>query len=164
MDWYDLDKVLAAAELPEVARRLGMDVEQRGANLIARCPFHEDTRPSLVLYPSDGGQHSHFHCFSCHAHGYAVDLVKKTQGLEFRPAIEWLARSLGIPPQPVAAGRGSTQKAPREDALTFAQRVFDQRHNETAFVEWCKTRRFDRDFLFDFGLRYRPKASRNCST
>ena len=39
MDWYDLDKVLAAAELPEVARRLGMDVEQRGANLIARCPL-----------------------------------------------------------------------------------------------------------------------------
>ncbi|MDB0511451.1 toprim domain-containing protein, partial [Ralstonia solanacearum] len=159
MDWYDLDKVLAAAELPEVARRLGMDVEQRGANLIARCPFHEDTRPSLVLYPRDGGQHSHYHCFSCHAHGYAVDLVKKTQGLEFRPAIEWLARSLGIPPQPGAAGRAATKEAPREDALAFAQRVFDQRHNETAFVKWCETRRFDRKFLFDFGLRCLPVGS-----
>ncbi|MGF6467000.1 CHC2 zinc finger domain-containing protein [Paraburkholderia youngii] len=159
MDWYDLDKVLGAAELPEVARRLGMEVEQRGANLVTRCPFHEDTRPSLVLYPRDASRHSHYHCFSCHAHGYAVDLVKEVQGLEFRPAIEWLARNLGIAPKPVVAGRGVIKEVPREDALAFAQRVFDQKHDESAFVEWCQTRHFDRNFLFDFGLRCLPVGS-----
>ncbi|NPT47179.1 toprim domain-containing protein [Paraburkholderia sp. 1N] len=159
MDWYDLDEVLTAAELPEVARRLGMEVEQRGANLVTRCPFHEDTRPSLVLYPREAGRHSHFHCFSCHAHGYAVDLVKKAQGLEFRPAIEWLARSLSIAPKSVAAGRGGNRELTREDALAFAQRVFNQRHDESAFAEWCEARRFDRDFLFDFGLRCLPAGS-----
>jgi DNA primase catalytic core len=159
MDWYDLDEVLAAAELPEVARRLGLEVEKRGANLVMRCPFHEDTRPSLVLYPRDGGRHSHYHCFSCHAHGYAVDLVKEVQSLEFRPAIEWLARTLGISPKPVAPGRGVNKEAPREDALAFAQRIFDQRHDEPAFAEWCITRHFDRNFLFDFGLRCLPVGS-----
>jgi len=159
MDWYDLDEVLAAAELPEVARRLGMEVEKRGANLITRCPFHEDTRPSLVLYPRDSGRHSHYHCFSCHAHGYAVDLVKEVQGLDFRPAVEWLARSLGIRPKSVSAGRGVIKEAPREDALVFAQRIFDEMHDEPAFAEWCETRHFDRNFLFDFGLRCLPIGS-----
>lgn len=159
MDWYDLDEVLAAAELPEVARRLGMDVEQRGANLVTLCPFHGDTRPSLVLYPRDAGRHSHYHCFSCNAHGYAVDLVKEVQGLEFRPAIEWLARSLGIAPKTGTAVLGVNKEPPPEDAFVFAQRVFDQRHDESAFVEWCETRHFDRNFLFAFGLRCLPVGS-----
>jgi DNA primase catalytic core len=159
MDWYDLDEVLAAAELPEVARRLGMEVEKRGANLITRCPFHEDTRPSLVLYPRDNSQHSHFHCFTCQAHGYAADLVKKVQGLEFRPAIEWLARSIGIAPKQANVVGGGGKEATREDALIFAQRVFDQTHDESAFVEWCETRHFGRNFLFDFGLRCLPVGS-----
>lgn len=159
MGWYDLDEVLTAAELPEVARRLGMDVEQRGANLVTRCPFHEDTRPSLVLYPRDAGRHSHYHCFSCNAHGYAVDLVKEVQGLDFRPAIEWLARNLGIAPKTGNAVRGIKKEPPREDALAFAQRVFDEKHDESAFVQWCETRRFDRNFLFNFGMRCLPVGS-----
>ncbi|CAB3677921.1 CHC2 zinc finger domain-containing protein [Paraburkholderia rhynchosiae] len=159
MDWYDLDEVLAAADVPEVARRLGMEVEKRGANLVALCPFHEDTRPSLVLYPREAGRHSHYHCFSCHEHGYAVDLVKKVQGLEFRPAVEWLARSVGVTPRPGLVGRGVTRQAPREDALTFAQRVFEERHDESEFVEWCAARHFDRDFAYDFGLRCLPAGS-----
>lgn len=153
MDWYDLDEVLAAADVPEVARRLGMEVEKRGANLVALCPFHEDTRPSLVLYPRETGRHSHYHCFSCHEHGYAVDLVKRVQGLEFRPAVEWLARSLGVTPRAGHVGRHVTKEAPREEALTFAQRVFDERHDESKFVEWCVARHLDRDVAYDFGLR-----------
>ncbi|SDD41074.1 CHC2 zinc finger domain-containing protein [Paraburkholderia lycopersici] len=159
MDWYDLDEILATAELPEVARRLGMDVEQRGANLVTRCPFHEDTRPSLVLYPRDAGRHSHYHCFACNAHGYAVDLVKEVQGLDFRPAVEWLARNLGIAPKTGNAVRGIKKDPPREEALAFAQRVFNEKHDESAFIQWCEARRFDRNFLFSFGMRCLPVGS-----
>ena len=99
MNSYDLDRVFSKAELPEVARRLGMNVERIGANLLTKCPFHEDTRPSLVLYPTLGGTPSHFHCFSCNAHGQAVDLIKMVQGTDFMPAVDWLARTLGIAPE-----------------------------------------------------------------
>ncbi|MEB2513422.1 CHC2 zinc finger domain-containing protein [Burkholderia multivorans] len=159
MDWYDLDEVLAAADMQEVARRLGMEVEKRGANLVALCPFHEDTRPSLVLYPREAGRHSHYHCFSCHEHGYAVDLVKRVQGLDFRPAVEWLARSLGVTPRQGLVGRGVMREAPREDALAFAQRVFEERHDESEFAKWCAARHFDGDFAYGFGLRCLPAGS-----
>ncbi|AJX01083.1 CHC2 zinc finger family protein [Burkholderia gladioli] len=159
MNWYDLDEVLSKAELPEVARRLGMDVEKIGANLVTLCPFHEDTRPSLVLYPRDSGSPSHYHCFSCNAHGYAVDLVKRVQGAEFKPAIEWLARSMGIAPKRTANARPDAERSTRDDALAFANRVFDQQHDEAGFVDWCRDRRFDRDFLYSLGLRCLPVSS-----
>ena len=159
MNWYELDEVLSKAELPDIARRLGMDVEQRGVNLVAKCPFHADTRPSLVLYPSEGSNPSHFHCFSCNAHGFAVDLVKQVHGEEFKPAIEWIARSLGIAPKRSYSGKSETEKSTREEAFTFALKVFDQWHDEKGFVDWCRSRRFDRDFLYNQGLRCLPVGS-----
>jgi DNA primase catalytic core len=159
VSWYDVDEVLLKAELPEVARRLGMDVERRGANLVTQCPFHEDTRPSLVLYPRDASRPSHFHCFSCNAHGYAVDLVKRVEGKEFKPAIEWLARGLGIAPKRTTAKRSSAKQSAPDDALSFARRVFDQQHDEASFVDWCQIRGFDRNFLYGLGLRCLPPGS-----
>jgi len=153
MNWYNVDEVLTKADLPDVARRLGMEVERRGASLVTLCPFHEDSKPSLVLYPRDAGGPPHFHCFSCNAHGYAVDLVKQIEGIEFRPAIEWLARGFGIAPQRAPAQRGSSRAKISEDALSFALRVFDQAHDEDDFADWCRQRAFDRDYLFAQGLR-----------
>ncbi len=159
MNWYDLDKVLSKAELPEVARRLGMDVERRGANLVTQCPFHADTRPSLVLYPRDTNSPSHFHCFSCNAHGYAVDLVKQVGGMEFQPAIEWLAVGLGIAPRRTTATRHDAKGTTPEEAVAFAQRAFERQHDKAGFADWCQNRRFDSDFLYGLGLRCLPAGS-----
>ena len=39
-----------------------------GGMLLTTCPFHEDTTPSLGVYPD------HFFCFGCQAHGSLEDL------------------------------------------------------------------------------------------
>ncbi len=50
------------------------------------CPFHKDTKPSLVVYPNGGG----FHCFACGAHGNnAIDFVMLL-GYDFNNAIKEL--------------------------------------------------------------------------
>lgn len=156
MSWYDLDEVLSKAEVPDVARQLGMVVEKRASNLVTKCPFHADTRPSLVLYPSTGQSPSHYHCFSCDAHGYAVNLVKQVHGVEFKPAIEWIARNFGIAPKTGASTRRDAEESTRDDALTFAGKVFDRYHDDAAFVGWCQVRGFERDFLYGQGLRCLP--------
>jgi len=58
-----------------------LEVRKQGVRWVARCPFHEDRAPSLVLYP-DGG----FVCFGCREHGTAVDFIAK---LEHIPWIPW---------------------------------------------------------------------------
>lgn len=49
-----------------------------------QCPFHDDRRPSLVIYPPGRG----WHCFVCRKGGDAVAFVSELQRL---PAVEALA-------------------------------------------------------------------------
>ena len=60
--------VKARVGVREAAERYGVRVDGRG---MARCPFHDDRRPSL--YVADG----HFHCFACGAHGDCIDFAAR---------------------------------------------------------------------------------------
>jgi DNA polymerase I-like protein with 3'-5' exonuclease and polymerase domains len=50
-----------------------------------RCPFHDDANPSCHIYDD------HYHCFSCGAHGDAIDWLREVEGLSFRAAQDALA-------------------------------------------------------------------------
>lgn len=60
-----------------------------GDKKIALCPFHEDHRPSLTLYPDGKG----YYCFSCSAHGNAIDLVMKLYNLNFVDAVRLILKN-----------------------------------------------------------------------
>jgi len=68
------------------ARKLGLSV----FNNKIHCLFGErhlggkDRNPSCVLYDD------HFHCYSCNAHGDAIDLVRKKLGNSFGEALAFL--------------------------------------------------------------------------
>lgn len=153
MERYEVDEVLAKALLPEVARHLGLELERHGINYRALCPFHSDTRPSLNLLPASGGGIPHYHCYACGAHGSAIDLVKQVQGVDFVPAVQWLGKILGLTPVRRGRGQGDYAGAISEDALAFAKRVFDERHDVARFRDWCAQRHFDPAYLFGAGLR-----------
>lgn len=149
---YDVGDLLAKIPLEDVMQRLGIVTARRGATTQALCPFHQDTRPSLNIYPADGVTAAHYHCFACGAHGNAIDLVKKVEGLEFLPAVQWLAQQFGIK----SSTRPSKQRAAAttsETARKFALRIYDERHDDQRFTAWCAERQFDRNFLYDRGLR-----------
>ena len=150
---YDIDNLLAKLQLEEVVLRLGITTERRGANTQALCPFHQDTRPSLNLYATDGETSAHYHCFACGAHGNAIDLVKKVQGLEFLPAVQWLAQQFGIKAPKQYSKQGDVKKTASETALKFALRIYDEQHDDLQFTAWCSERNFGRDFLYEQGLR-----------
>ncbi len=144
---YDVGELLAKLPLDEVVQRLGMVTERRGAATRALCPFHQDTRPSLNLYPAKGASIPHYHCFACGANGSAIDLVKKVQGLEFFPAVQWLAQQFGIKAPSQRSKQPAAKAATSETALKFALRIYDGQHDDLRFMAWCAERDFDRDFL-----------------
>ncbi|MFL5734954.1 MAG: DNA primase [Chloroflexia bacterium] len=67
-----------------------------GRNLKGLCPFHSEKTPSFVVYPNDGS----YHCFGCGAGGDAFSFLMKTDGLDFRGALETLARRTGVELKP----------------------------------------------------------------
>lgn len=84
----NLIQVEAARSLPitDVFSRYGIDLRRAGRDFVARCPFHEDRRPSLRISPIKGL----WHCFPCRAGGDGIALVMRLRGLEFAAAIREL--------------------------------------------------------------------------
>lgn len=90
--------------IAEIKRRLSIEdvvgesvkLTRAGRNLKGLCPFHSEKTPSFVVYPQNGS----YHCFGCGANGDALGFVMKTDGLDFRGALEKLARKAGVELKP----------------------------------------------------------------
>ena len=67
-------------------------LEKSGANLKARCPFHNEKTPSFFVSPERGS----FYCFGCGAKGDIFTFVEKFEGLDFMGALKVLAEKTGV--------------------------------------------------------------------
>lgn len=84
----DLDRLKADIDLTALIRAKGIELKPHGtADLIGRCPFHDDKTPSLVVTPSKGL----WHCLgACQAGGDILSWIMKAEGVSFRHAVELL--------------------------------------------------------------------------
>jgi DNA primase len=81
-----------------------------GRNLKGLCPFHGEKTPSFVVYPQNGS----YHCFGCGENGDIFGFLMKTEGIDFRGALEKLA------------GRAGIQLKPRSDEADAQDRARDR--------------------------------------
>ncbi len=73
--------------LERLVAGFGIELKRYGADLIGRCPFHDDHDPSLVVSP----EKNLWHCLgACQTGGSVIDWVMKTRGVSFRHAVELL--------------------------------------------------------------------------
>jgi DNA primase len=87
---YTVESVERVKDAIDMVDLVGSRTELRraGANrLQGLCPFHEERTPSFGIDPVQ----KVFHCFGCNEGGSAVDFVMKTEGVDFKTAIELLA-------------------------------------------------------------------------
>lgn len=73
------DAIKRSLTMRQVAEYYGFTIH-RGSKIV--CPFHNDTHPSLQIYPGRGG----FHCFVCNENGDVISFVQKLFGLSFMDA------------------------------------------------------------------------------
>ncbi len=98
-----LRRIREEVRLERLAEAKGVELRRHGADLIGRCPFHDDHEPSLVLTPAK----NLWHCLgACQTGGSPIDWVMKAEGVSFRHAVEILRAehfstmpSLDGPPQ-----------------------------------------------------------------
>lgn len=88
-DW--LDMLRARVTLSEL---IGRDVKliKSGDEYKALCPFHKEQTASFTVTDAKG----FFHCFSCGAHGDAIEWLTEKKGLPFVEAVKHLADYAGI--------------------------------------------------------------------
>ena len=71
-------------------------LEKAGANLKAKCPFHNEKTPSFFVSPDRGS----YYCFGCGASGDIFTFVEEFEGLDFKGALKLLADRAGVPLEP----------------------------------------------------------------
>ena len=87
----EIDLIKREHPLERVITQHGVKLQRRGGRFVARCPFHEEQHPSLVVYPDTQS----FYCFGCRASGDVIDFVRRIEKVDFKEAIRRLAGNDG---------------------------------------------------------------------
>lgn len=111
-EWVDYRAVKAAVSFEQVFARYGLEATTKGEELRLRCPFHEDTKPSLSANSAKGG----FKCFGCSAKGNIITFVERMEHVSFRDAALLLQEWFNLTAEkPQAPGAKTTQPPPLEE-------------------------------------------------
>lgn len=90
---FDLkERVRAAVDILDVVGA-GLELRPQGRNFVARCPWHNDRRPSMTVNP----QRQSWKCWVCDIGGDVFSFVMQRDGVDFPTAVRQLAESAGIP-------------------------------------------------------------------
>ena len=83
----EVERLKKEISVQRLAEARGIKLTRQGANLVGKCPFHDDRTPSLVITPAK----NLWHCMgACNMGGTVIDWVMKADGVSFRHAVELL--------------------------------------------------------------------------
>ncbi len=69
-----------------------LPLRRQGRNYVARCPWHDDTRPSLQVNP----ERQSWKCWVCDDGGDVFSFMMKQERVDFREALQILADRAGV--------------------------------------------------------------------
>lgn len=148
--------------IDEVKQRLdaveliGRYVELRKAGTIYKglCPFHSERTPSFVVYPDRGT----WHCFgSCGTGGDIFNFVMRRENLEFREALELLARQAGVTleaEQDQNQGQRNRLYELNEAAATYFQGILQHHAGAAAGRAYLERRGINSETMTNFRLGF----------
>lgn len=142
----------------EVAEYIGRHVplEKSGRTLKGLCPFHTEKTPSFFVFPDN----QRWHCFGCGKGGDIFNFVMEFERLDFRAALEELARQAGIelhPRTPEQAQADSEAERLRNlltETAAYYQHLLRTAPQATAAREYLQSRGFTAETSATFQLGY----------
>ncbi|GHT17423.1 hypothetical protein FACS1894189_3250 [Planctomycetales bacterium] len=85
------ERIREAIDIVELVGQY-IPLRRSGQNYVGKCPWHDDSRPSLQVNPS----RQTYKCWVCDIGGDVFSFMMKIENVEFREALEILADKAGI--------------------------------------------------------------------
>ena len=142
----DLNSIKNRIDILELAEHL--DIEVNSAHK-ARCPFHDDTDPSLTFWPDSNS----FHCFGCNAGGDIFSLVMQKENLSFGDAVRYLCDFANIPIEDKNFKQVLYQSR-KENGLNLAYNLYRNANNQRKLKHWATKRNISFEYLSNMGTVY----------
>lgn len=138
-----------------------VQLSRAGRNLKGLSPFTDERTPSFMVSP----EKQIWHDFSSGKGGDVFSFVMLVEGLDFRGAVEHLARKAGVDLSlfSYGDGRASKRRARAREALVLAARFYQQMLVKTpeALEYVVKRRKLNRQTIGDFLIGYAPESGQS---
>jgi DNA primase len=133
-------------------------LRQTGNTYKGLCPFHDDHRPSLTV----DSRFQRYRCWSCGKSGDVFNFIMDHDRVDFREALELLARRAGISLEKTADSAHQRSRAVMLDVVKWAAEVYhhcllDSPTAEAARI-YLGERKISGETVRKFGLGYAPPA------
>lgn len=130
-------------------------LEKSGINLKAVCPFHKEKTPSFLVSPQRGS----YYCFGCGAKGDIFSFVEAFEGLDFKGALEVLAKKAGVEIKSFSGTKKQEDKEKffsiMENACSFFEKELLK--NKDA-IDYLHTRGVKDESIKSFRIGFAPKS------
>ena len=160
---FDLkERVRSAVDLVDVVSST-LELRPQGRNFVARCPWHDDRKPSLNINPV----RQTWKCWVCDVGGDVFSFVMQRDGIDFGEALRFLAETAGIPIEQYrrtpAAKPGSPEdretlfKALETITADYAGRLQNPRDGDSKIAaEYLRERGIDDENREKFRIGFAP--------
>ena len=135
-------------------------LKRAGSNLHGLCPFHSERSPSFTVFTNG---EPHFYCFGCGAGGDVISFVMRIENLDYRSALEFLAKRAGITlpdderDEKREVGRKRILEMNLCAARFFRDCLFDDKIGAQARA-YLEKRKLSTTVARRFGLGYAPQS------
>ncbi|MFL5244452.1 MAG: DNA primase [Gemmataceae bacterium] len=127
-----------------------------GATFKGLCPFHDDHNPSFDVDP----RRQRFKCWSCNKYGDVFSFVQEHERVDFREALELLARRAGISLENTSASPQARSRALMLDIVAWAAELYHgcllDHPGAEAARRYLGERRLTGETVRRFGLGFAP--------
>ena len=143
------DEIKSRCNIVDVIGRV-VSLKKTGNNYKGICPFHNEKTPSFIVSETK----QIFTCFGCGATGDVIEFVKRYYNLDFKGAVEMLAKEYGISLEGAFGGSRDKEELYEinRQAARFYYRALRQ-HSNPGYT-YMKNRGISEEILNRFGIGY----------
>ena len=152
----DLDQIKERIDIVELVQGY-MRLQKAGMNYKGLCPFHNEKTPSFMVSSS----RQIWHCFGCSLGGDVFKFLMQIEGLEFKEALERLAKRAGIELKHFnkeAAGEKTRFYQVADLAARFFEKQLWESQSGQKALEYLRGRGLKDETLKEWRLGYAPNT------
>jgi len=151
-----IDELIGRTDITELIGGYVRLTGRSGATMSGLCPFHSEKTPSFKV----NSEMQIYHCFGCGKGGNALGFIRDIENLQFRDAVEVLARRAGmtVPEEEGQQERANRRKRLLElnkDAARHFHSMLTSAQGEIA-RDYLATRGISKGSVTRFGLGVAP--------
>ncbi len=156
------DEVELIKQRADILEIVGEHIQlaRSGSSFKGLCPFHKEKTPSFFVYPDTGT----YFCFGCQARGDVFNWVMQTEGLDFKEALEKLAKRYNVTLNTktfVKKDETSKLSAVLDESLKF---FVEQLSTNLEAKEYAMKRGFDEETLRKWEVGFAPDGNESLAS